>query len=242
MARVLLVGSEPELRELLEEHLARAGHLMLKASTGKDGLTLARELNPGIVLLDLMLPDMPGTGVAEELRRHPETRLIPIIMVTAKADGLDRVEGFDLGTDDFVVKPLNIEEMLLRIEAVLRRSSRPPNQQILDAGELHIDCRAHRVTVSAVEIPLAALEFKLLVTLMERRESAQGRGTLLSDVWGMDPSVTTRTVDTHVKRIRGKLGTAGRFIQTVRGIGYRFSETPRRTRSSRPPPVARLSK
>jgi two-component system phosphate regulon response regulator PhoB len=236
MARVLVVGAEPDLRGLLAYELEKAGHHMFAASTGEAGLKLAREQQPGVVLLDLVLPDMPGTRVATQLRDDPETRPIPILMVAAKLDEIHQAVGFDLGADDFVVKPINVDELLLRIEAVLRRSSRPPTQQILDAAELHVDCRAHRATVGAVEINLAALEFKLLVALMERRDSALGRGTLLSEVWGVDPKVTTRTVDTHVKRLRGKLGTAGRFIQTVRGVGYRFNENPGR-RSSRPPPV-----
>jgi two-component system phosphate regulon response regulator PhoB len=242
MARVLVIGREADLPLPLEHHFAEAGHRTFTASTGEAGLRLARELQPGIVLLDLVLPDMPGTRVAVELRRDPETRPIPILMVTTRADEIDEIDGFELGADDFVVKPFNVDELLRRIEAVLRRSSRPPNQQILLAEELQVDCQAHRVTVGNVEISLAALEFKLLVTLMERRESALGRGTLLSDVWGMDPNVTTRTVDTHVKRLRGKLGNAGRFLQTVRGVGYRFSETLTRMRSSRPPPADRGSK
>jgi two-component system phosphate regulon response regulator PhoB len=208
---------------------------MFTASTGEAGVNLARELQPGIVLLDLSLPDMPGTHVAKALRADPQTRPIPILMVTPKADEIERVVGFDLGGDDFVVRPLHIDELLLRIEAVLRRSSWPPNQQVFNVGDLHIDCEAHRVTVNGTDIALAALEFKLLVTLIERRDRVQPRATLLSDVWGVDPKITTRTVDTHVKRLRGKLGGAGRFIQTVRGVGYRFSEN--RRRSSRPPAI-----
>jgi two-component system, OmpR family, phosphate regulon response regulator PhoB len=225
MARVLVIEDDPDRPGALEDNLVRAGHHTFAASTGKAGLKLAVEMQPDVVLLDLLLPDMPGTSVAKELRRHPATRRIPIIMVAAKADEIDRVVGFEIGADDFVVKPFNVRELLLRIEAVLRRSSRPPNQQVLDVGKLRVDCQAHRVTVDAEEIPLAALEFKLLVTLIERRDQVQARATLLSDVWGVDPNVTTRTVDTHVKRLRGKLGSAGRFIQTVRGVGYRFTDT-----------------
>jgi two-component system phosphate regulon response regulator PhoB len=230
VARVLIIDDEPELQERLEYTLAQAGHLPFTASTGATGLQAAREMQPEVVLLDLMLPDMPGTRVARELRRDAKTRGIPIIMMTAKADEIDRVAGFEIGADDFVVKPFEIHELLLRIEAVLRRSSWPPNPQILDVGELHVDCQAHRVTVNEEDISLAALEFKLLVTLIERHDHVMPRATLLSDVWGVNPEITTRTVDTHVKRLRGKLGSAGRFIQTVRGIGYRFSENPPRDR------------
>jgi two-component system phosphate regulon response regulator PhoB len=159
------------------------------------------------------------------LRREPDTQLVPIIMVTARAEEVDRVVGFELGADDYVVKPFSVRELMLRIEAVLRRG-RAPEQRVIDAGELHIDREAHRVTVNGEEVALTALEFKLLVTLTERRERVQARGTLLSDVWAIDAEVASRTVDTHVKRLRDKLGTAGRFIETVRGVGYRFSESP----------------
>ncbi len=237
MARVLVIEDEPGLQELLEQTIALAGHQPFLASTGESGLKAARQVKPDVILLDLVLPDLPGTRVAEELRRDAETRPIPIIMVTAKAEEIDRVVGFDIGADDFVIMPFNVHELLLRIEAVLRRSSRPPQEHVLVVGELRVDSQAHRVTVGAADVSLAALEFKLLVTLIERRDRVQPRGTLLGDVWGLDPELTTRTVDTHVKRLRGKLGSAGRFIQTVRGVGYRFSETrPVRKASSRPPP------
>jgi two-component system phosphate regulon response regulator PhoB len=159
------------------------------------------------------------------LRREPDTQLVPIIMVTARAEEVDRVVGFELGADDYVVKPFSVRELMLRIDAVLRRG-RVPEQRVIDAGELRIDREAHRVTVSGEEISLTALEFKLLVTLTERRDRVQARGTLLSDVWAIDADVASRTVDTHVKRLRDKLGVAGRFIETVRGVGYRFSESP----------------
>jgi two-component system phosphate regulon response regulator PhoB len=226
MARVLVIGGEPDLRESLECSLILAGHEALTASTGEAGLKTAREILPEVILLDLLLPDMPGIRVAEELRRDPETRPIPIIIVTARPEEIDSATGFVIGGDDFVIKPFNVRELLLRIEAVLRRSSRPPGQQIFVIGELRVDCQAHRVSVDGADVNLAALEFKLLVTLIERRDRTQPRGTLLGDVWGLDPELSTRTVDTHVKRLRGKLGSAGRFIQTVRGVGYRFSESP----------------
>jgi two-component system phosphate regulon response regulator PhoB len=146
-------------------------------------------------------------------------------MVTAKAEEIDRIVGFELGADDYVVKPFSVRELLLRIDAVLRRG-KTSEQRVIEVAELRIDKDAHRVTVGPEEVPLTALEFKLLVTLIERRDRVQGRGTLLSDVWAMDSEIASRTVDTHVKRLRDKLGTAGRFIETVRGVGYRFSEAP----------------
>ncbi|HEV3193690.1 MAG TPA: winged helix-turn-helix domain-containing protein [Polyangiaceae bacterium] len=225
MARVLVIEDEADLLEVLQYNLTQAGHRPFAAATGEAGLRLAHEVRPEVVLLDLMLPDVPGTNVAKALRREPDTQLVPIIMVTARAEEVDRVVGFELGADDYVVKPFSVRELMLRIDAVLRRG-RAPEQRVIDAGELRIDREAHRVTVSGEEISLTALEFKLLVTLTERRERVQARGTLLSDVWAIDAEVASRTVDTHVKRLRDKLGAAGRFIETVRGVGYRFSETP----------------
>jgi two-component system phosphate regulon response regulator PhoB len=227
VARVLVIEADPDFRVELESNLAHAGHRAFLASTGNAGLKLAREVRPDVVLLDLVLPDIPGIGVAKELQLDPETRRIPIVMVAAKADEIDRVVALEIGADDFVVKPFNVRELLLRIEAVLRRSQ-PPNQRIHDIGALHVDRQAHRVTVNGEEIVITPLEFKLLVTLIERRDRVQPRRTLLTDVWGVDPNMTTRTVDTHVKRLRDKLGSAGELIQTVRGVGYRFSETPGR--------------
>jgi two-component system phosphate regulon response regulator PhoB len=225
MARVLVIEDEPDLREVLQYNLTQAGHKVVSAATGELGLKLALETRPDLVLLDLMLPDVSGTVVAKTLRREPQTQGVPIIMVTAKAEEVDRIVGFELGADDYVIKPFSVRELLLRIDAVLRRG-KTPEQRLLEVGELRIDKDAHRVTVGADEIALTALEFKLLVTLTERRDRVQARGTLLSDVWAIDAEIASRTVDTHVKRLRDKLGVAGRFIETVRGVGYRFSETP----------------
>jgi two-component system phosphate regulon response regulator PhoB len=225
MARVLVIEDEADLREVLQYNLTQAGHRPFAAATGDAGLKLALEIKPDIVLLDLMLPDLPGTLVAKALRREPSTQFVPIIMVTAKAEEIDRIVGFELGADDYVVKPFSVRELLLRIDAVLRRG-KTNEQRVIEVAELRIDRDAHRVTVGAEEVSLTALEFKLLVTLIERRDRVQGRGTLLSDVWAMDSEIASRTVDTHVKRLRDKLGTAGRFIETVRGVGYRFSEAP----------------
>jgi two-component system phosphate regulon response regulator PhoB len=210
---------------VLQYNLTQAGHRAFTAATGDAGLKLAQEVKPDIVLLDLMLPDLPGTLVAKSLRREPLTQFVPIIMVTAKAEEIDRIVGFELGADDYVVKPFSVRELMLRIDAVLRRG-KISEQRVVEVAELHIDKDAHRVTVGGEEVALTALEFKLLVTLIERRDRVQARGTLLSDVWAMDAEIASRTVDTHVKRLRDKLGTAGRFIETVRGVGYRFSETP----------------
>ena len=225
VARVLVIEDEDDLREVLQYNLTQAGHRPFSAATGEAGLKLAQEVRPEVVLLDLMLPDIPGTNVAHALRREPETQLVPIIMVTAKAEEIDRIVGFELGADDYVVKPFSVRELMLRIDAVLRRG-RAVEQRVIEIGGLRIDREAHRVTVGGEEVPLTALEFKLLVTLTERRDRVQARGTLLTDVWAIDAEIASRTVDTHVKRLRDKLGAAGRFIETVRGVGYRFSENP----------------
>jgi two-component system phosphate regulon response regulator PhoB len=225
VARVLVIEDEDDLREVLQYNLTQAGHRPFLAATGEAGLKLAQEVRPEVVLLDLMLPDIPGTNVARALRREPETQLVPIIMVTAKAEEIDRIVGFELGADDYVVKPFSVRELMLRIDAVLRRG-RAVEQRVIEIGGLRIDREAHRVTVGGEEVPLTALEFKLLVTLTERRDRVQARGTLLTDVWAIDAEIASRTVDTHVKRLRDKLGPAGRFIETVRGVGYRFSENP----------------
>ncbi len=223
MARVLVIEDEADLREVLQYNLKQAGHRPFAAGTGEAGLRLAQEVRPEVVLLDLMLPDIPGTSVAKALRQEPQTRLVPIIMVTAKSEEIDRIVGFELGADDYVTKPFSVRELILRVEAVLRRGQ-PVEQRVLTVGELRIDKEAHRVTVDGEEISLTAIEFKLLVTLTERRDRVQARGTLLSDVWAIDAEIASRTVDTHVKRLRDKLKSAGRFIETVRGVGYRFSE------------------
>ena len=156
-------------------------------------------------------------------KREPRTQDIPIIMVTAKGEEVDRIVGLELGADDYLVKPFRVRELMLRMNAVLRRGeAREP--VVVQIAELRVDRDAHRVEVSESEIPMTPLEFNLLLTLVVRRERVQTRSTLLSDVWELDPGVSSRTVDTHVKRLRDKLGSAGRFIQTVRGVGYRFSE------------------
>jgi two-component system phosphate regulon response regulator PhoB len=173
-----------------------------------------------LVLLDLMLPDMPGTQVCTALRRDPTTQNTRIIIVTAKSEEVDRVLSFELGADDYVSKPFSARELLLRIAAVLKRSE-PGYQTHLNMGSLSIDRVAHRVSVAGDEVPLTALEFKLLVTLFQNLDRVLTRETLLRDVWGVSTDIASRTVDTHVKRLREKLGAAGEYIETVRGVGYR---------------------
>jgi two-component system phosphate regulon response regulator PhoB len=163
--------------------------------------------------------------VCKTLKKDPATRDIRVIMVTAKGEEIDRVVGFELGADDYVVKPFSVRELLLRVNAVLRRKD-APSTDFVEFGELRIDPAAHRAWVAGVEVALTTLEFKLLLTLYERKNRVQTRSVLLSDIWGIEADITTRTVDTHVKRLREKLKSVGRYIETVRGVGYRFTESP----------------
>jgi two-component system phosphate regulon response regulator PhoB len=225
MARVLVIEDEKDLRDVLDYNLTKEGHRVQLVSTGAEGLRLARELQPELVLLDLMLPDMSGTAVCRTLKKEQATREIRVIMVTAKGEEIDRVVGFELGADDYVVKPFSVRELLLRVGAVLRRKE-APSTDFVEFGELRIDPAAHRAWVGGIEVTLTTLEFKLLLTLYERKNRVQTRSVLLNDIWGIEADITTRTVDTHVKRLREKLKGVGRYIETVRGVGYRFTEAP----------------
>jgi two-component system phosphate regulon response regulator PhoB len=228
MARVLVIEDEEDLQQILEYNLRQAGCEVISATRGREGLKQASTTPPDLVILDLMLPDMAGTEVCKLLKADAKTRPIPVLMLTAKGEEIDRVVGFELGAEDYVVKPFSVRELMLRVQAILRRTS--PNRteapQILEFGTLRVDRGAHRVWVEGAEIELTALEFKLLVLLYDRRNRVQSRSVLLDDVWGIKGDLATRTVDTHVKRLREKLGAAGDYVETVRGVGYRFAETP----------------
>ena len=227
MARILVIEDEKDIRDVLEYNLQQAGHKVQLAATGRDGLRLAREFNPTLVILDLMLPDIPGTEVCKTLKHDAATRSAQVMMLTAKGEEIDRVIGFELGADDYVVKPFSVRELLLRIQAIQRRGAPDSSSAANIAfGALKVDRGAHRAWVNDAQIELTALEFKLLVTLHDRKNRVQTREALLSDVWGLRPDITTRTVDTHVKRLREKLGLEGDYIQTVRGVGYRFADAP----------------
>jgi len=228
MARILVVEDEKDLQEVLAYNLRQAGHTVSIVGGGREALTVVPEQRPDLVLLDLMLPDVSGVEICRKLKGDAATRDIPIVMVTAKGDEVDRVVGFELGADDYVVKPYSLRELLLRVDAVLRRTSPAPGgtRGVMVFGKLRVDRDAHRVWVDDHEITLTALELRLLSTLLERRGRVQSRPALLDDVWGMSGDVTTRTVDTHVKRLREKLGEAGAYIETVRGVGYRFTRAP----------------
>ena len=224
-ALILIVEDERDLVTTLEYNLQREGYQTRSAVTGRVGLSLAHtEPIPDLVILDLMLPDIPGTEICRSLRANKQTANIPIVMLTAKGEEIDRVVGFELGADDYVVKPFSVRELLLRIRVILKRiESTTSGPEELVHGCLTVDVGGHRTRVEGKDLDLTALEFRLLVTLFERRGRVQNRDQLLTDVWGYQTGVTTRTVDTHVKRIREKLGPAGEYIETVRGVGYRFT-------------------
>jgi two-component system phosphate regulon response regulator PhoB len=227
-ALILIVEDEPDLVQTLEYGLSREGYQTRRAMTGRKALELAfQEPVPDLVLLDLMLPDVSGMEVCRQLRADDRTRRTPVIMITAKGEEIDRVVGFELGADDYVVKPFSLRELTLRIRAVLRRLQTDQEERSETTfGRLRLDEPGHRVWVDDREVALTALEFRLLTTFLTRRGRVQTRDRLLSDVWGYEADVTTRTVDTHVKRLREKLGEAGVYVETVRGVGYRFRDRP----------------
>ena len=224
MARILIIEDEADLGSLLEYNLKADGHEAEVAHSGAAGISRAKSWKPDLVLLDLMLPDVPGGEVAR-LLREGETQRTSIIMVTARGEEVDRVKGLELGADDYVVKPFSVKELLLRVKAVLRRQTdEPPSEpKKLGKGIIELDVDRHEVHVNDKEVTLTALEFRLLRTFLERPGRVQTRETLLSDVWGIDADITTRTVDTHIKRLREKLGAAGDIIETIRGVGYKLT-------------------
>ncbi|MEO8903192.1 MAG: response regulator [Polyangiaceae bacterium] len=227
MARILVIEDESDIRQVLDYNLRSAGHEVVEAARGADGLRLLREREPDLVLLDLMLPDMSGTEVCRTIKDNPATRALPVVMLTARGEEIDRVVGFEIGADDYITKPFSVRELVLRIRAVLRRREFTVSDGLnIEFGNLRMDRAAHRVWVDGQEIALTALEFKLLVTLYEHRNRVQSRGALLDEVWGLDTKISTRTVDAHVKRLREKMGAARDYIETVRGVGYRFAEAP----------------
>lgn len=220
--QVLIVDDEPDLVRVLEFSLQQAGFETASASGGEEALAKVRQHVPDLVLLDLMLPDLPGTEVCRQLRQSPRTQHVPVIMLTARGDEVDRVVGFELGADDFVTKPFSVRELLLRIKAILRRGPGDKEDKRDRVGPVRIDPEGHRAFVEGEEITLTALEFKLLTTLLSRLGRVQTREQLLREVWGMTGDLQTRTVDTHVKRLREKLGAGRDLLETVRGIGYRL--------------------
>jgi two-component system phosphate regulon response regulator PhoB len=229
--RVLVVEDEPDLRELLTYNLTAAGFSVEATENGTEGLAAVSRFAPDVVLLDLMLPDIPGTEVCRRIRGgETGARQPAVMMLTAKGEEIDRVVGFELGADDYVVKPFSVRELVLRVGAILR-ARRPPTPTATQApqrrryivGPLELDVDGYHVFVNGGEVHVSTLEMRLLVYLVEHRGRVRSREDLLEDVWGYKPGVSTRTIDTHVKRLRDKLGEAGSLVETVRGTGYRLS-------------------
>ncbi|MFP2904495.1 response regulator [Pyxidicoccus sp. 3LFB2] len=225
MSHVLIVDDERDLAELIDFNLRGAGFTTHLAFNGEDALAAARERPPELVLLDLMLPDMSGIDVCRHLRASAWSRGVLIVMLTAKGEESDRIRGFEVGADDYVVKPFSVRELVLRLKAIVRRSGPPPSQDRaapLVLGPLRLDVGAHRFYVEDKEVSLTALEFRLLEHLLSRLGRVQTREQLLEEVWGLSSSLETRTIDTHVMRLRDKLGPARALLETVRGVGYRI--------------------
>ncbi|MBM4336638.1 MAG: response regulator [Deltaproteobacteria bacterium] len=224
-ARILAVDDEPDLLELVRLGLSQAGYVVETARTGTEALAALRRAPPDLVVLDVMLPDLSGTELCARIRADQRLAAVPIIMLTAKSEEIDRVVGLEVGADDYVTKPFSPRELALRVRAVLRR--RAPSDErlrVLEHSVLRVDPEAHRASVGGDEIVLTAKEFQLLLALMTRPGRVMTRERLLDEVWGSDITVTSRTIDTHLKRLREKLGAAGALVETVRGVGYRFAE------------------
>ncbi len=225
--RILVVDDEPDILNLLDYNLRKAGFKVLSAKDGPEAIDTARLQRPDLILLDIMLPDMEGTEVLKRLKTFDSTRHIPVIMLTAKGEEVDKIIGFELGAEDYITKPFSPRELILRVRAVLKRGAEPAEPagvKSLSFKELSVDFSRHRVTVKGVEVVLSSQEFKLLSGLLGSRGMVLSRDAILDRAWGRDCFVIPRTVDTHVRRLRSKLKSAGKYIETVRGVGYRFRE------------------
>jgi two-component system phosphate regulon response regulator PhoB len=223
--KILVVDDEPDLLELLEVNFSAAGFIVLFARDGAEALHKAREKEPDVVLLDVVLPGMDGLEVCRRLRQDAETSCIPILMLTARADEIDRVLGLELGADDYVTKPFSVREVVLRVKNLLRGLCAAEIQgEVTQFGSLKIDRSRHRVTIQGRPVEMTLTEFNLVALLAECRGRVQSRQQLLRDVWGYNNTIDTRTVDTHMRRLRAKLGPAANYLDTVRGVGYRLRE------------------
>ena len=230
--KVLVIEDEPDIRKTLEYNLSREGYKVEGCGSIEEANTFLENPSYSIILLDLMLPDGSGLDLCKQIKSNPETNETPILILTAKDEEVDKVVGFELGADDYVTKPFSVRELILRVKAILKRNtktSNPSNQTHeinRNFGSLKMNVESHEVFINDEEIILTALEFKLLRQLVERRGRVQTRDQLLTDVWGYSSDITTRTVDTHIKRLREKLGSIGKYVQTIRGVGYKFSRNP----------------
>ena len=222
--KLFIVEDEPDLRDTLKYNFENEGFKVKAFSNGESFLDVLQKNKPNLVILDLMLPGVSGLDVCRELRSNDNYAGIAVVMLTAKSEEVDRIVGFELGADDYVTKPFSVRELILRVKVLLKkRTDNLANEQILKYGPISMNLEAHDVSVYEQSIILTALEFKLLKHLLKRKGRVQTRDQLLGDVWGYSSEVTTRTVDTHIKRLREKLGKPGELIQTIRGVGYRFN-------------------
>ena len=230
--KVLVIEDEPDIRKTLEYNLSREGYKVESCGSIEEANTFLENPSYSIILLDLMLPDGSGLDLCKQIKSNPETNETPILILTAKDDEVDKVVGFELGADDYVTKPFSVRELILRVKAILKRNTKTSNlsnqthEINRNFGSLKMNIESHEIFINDEEIILTALEFKLLRQLVERRGRVQTRDQLLTDVWGYSSDVTTRTVDTHIKRLREKLGSMGKYVQTIRGVGYKFSRNP----------------
>jgi len=225
MAKILVIDDEPDAVELVEFNFRSAGYEVVTAADGSEALKKAKAHAPDLIVLDVMLPEVDGLEVCKILRRDGATAAIPVIMLTARAAEIDRVLGLELGADDYITKPFSPRELVLRVKNLLKRGQgQDEKKDRYQLGELVIDVPRHLVTVQGKRVELTATEFKLLTVLAQRRGRVQSREQLLQDVWQYDNLIDTRTVDTHMRRLREKLGRAARYLDTVRGVGYRFIE------------------
>jgi two-component system phosphate regulon response regulator PhoB len=222
--RILIVEDEADVAELVAHHLGKAGFSVEATEDGLSALEMIRSNPPSLVVLDLMLPKMSGLDLCRAIKADVRTREVVVLILSARTDEIDRVIGFELGADDYVIKPFSPRELVLRIQAIFRRrGARGDDAERIKIGELTLDCSRHEVKAANRVVECTATEFKLLRILMERHGRVQGRDRLLSDVWGYDSVIDTRTVDTHMRRLRDKLGDCARYIETVRGFGYRLA-------------------
>ena len=224
MKNILIVDDEPDIRETLAYNLSQEGFKVSEFSDAESFLDKIQKRKPDLLILDLMLPGMSGLDLCKQIRTDKSLQNLAIIMLTAKGEEVDRIIGFELGADDYVTKPFSVRELILRVKVILKKQNDAvENNELVEFGPIKLNLDAHEVLINDDEIILTALEFKLLKHLIQRRGRVQTRDQLLGDVWGYSSEITTRTVDTHIKRLREKLGTVGDYIQTVRGVGYRLN-------------------
>ena len=221
--RILIIEDEEDLQMVLQYSLQKEGYQVDVAGTGLEGLKKMKAKKPSLLILDLNLPDMSGLDVCKQIRSDKDFQDLAIVMLTAKSQENDRVRGFEVGADDYVSKPFSTRELILRIQALLRRVKEPTFDGVAFA-EISLDIHAHQCFIADEEVMLTALEFRLLRKFLENEGLVLTREVLLSDVWNMDPKMNTRTVDKHVQRLRNKMGDAGKYILTIRGVGYRLNK------------------